>query len=61
MNKFSGETYKTSLHKQGQKAINKSPKKHMVTENKNLLFPVKTDFQKESATIEIETAYSIKD
>lgn len=33
----------------------------MVTENKNLLFPVKTDFQKESATIEIETAYSIKD
>lgn len=46
--KFSGKTSKISLHKQGQKAINKSSKKHMITEHEILLFPVKTDFQKES-------------
>lgn len=47
--KFSGESYKTSLHNQGQKAINKSHKKHIITENEILLFSVKTDFQKETA------------
>lgn len=45
--KCSGESYKTSLHNQGQKAINKSHKK--LTENEILLFSVKTDFQKETS------------